>query len=69
MSRTPPIAIGEHFARTGQPEKLYVVVALKEKPGFPLHVELQPVGGSGPILLGVSALLDRSLYQRVSNDP
>ena len=65
MSRTPPIAIGDRFVRVGQPDKVFVVTALRDKPGFPPHVELRLQGDGGPILLGVSALTDRSLYQRV----
>lgn len=65
MSRTSPVAIGDRFARTGQPEKVYVVTGLRTKPGEPPHVQLTLEGWSGPILIGVSALTDRSLYQRV----
>lgn len=65
MARTPPIAVGDRFARGGQPDKVCVVTALRDKPGFPPHAELRLQGDSGPILIGVSALLDRSLHQRV----
>ena len=65
MGRTSPLAIGDRLARISSPGKVYVVTALRNKPGFPPHAELQLVGSNGPILLGVSALLDRSLYQRV----
>lgn len=65
MARTIPVAVGDRFARVGQPQKVYVVTALKEKPGFPPHVELRLHKDSGPILIGVSALTDRILYQRV----
>lgn len=65
MTRTTPVAVGDRFARTGQPEKVYVVTALKEKPGFPSHAELRLHNDSGHILIGVSALTDRTLYQRV----
>ena len=37
MSRTPPITIGDRFARTGQPEKVYVVTGIRTKPGEPPH--------------------------------
>ena len=65
MSRTPPIVVGDHFARVGQPEKVYVVTSLRDKLGFPPHAELRLQGYAGPILIGVSALTDRRLYQRV----
>lgn len=65
MARTTLVADGDRFARVGPPEKVYVVTALKEKPGFPAHAELRLHKDSGPILIGVSALTDRILYQRV----
>ena len=65
MSRTPPVAIGDRFARTGQPEKVYIVTGIRSKPGYPPHANLRLEGGDSPILIGVSALTDRGLYQRV----
>lgn len=65
MSRTPPLAVGDRFARTGQPEKVYVVTGIRTKPGEPPHAQLALEGGGGQILIGVSALTDRSLYQRM----
>ncbi len=65
MSRKSPITMGDQFVRVDQPEKIYVVTGLRTKPGFPPHAELQILGGAGPILIGVPALIDLGLYQRV----
>jgi hypothetical protein len=65
MSRSPTVAVGDRYARIGQPDKVYVVTGLRTKPGEPPHVQLALEGGGGPILIGVSALTDRSLYQRM----
>ncbi|WP_448190209.1 hypothetical protein [Azospirillum sp. sgz301742] len=65
MARTPTVAIGDRFTRTGQLEKVYVVTGIRTKPGEPSHAQLALEGGGGPILIGLSALTDRSLYQRV----
>lgn len=65
MSRTRPIALGDRFIRVGQPEKIYVVAGIRTRPGEPPHANLELEGGGGPMLIGVSALTDRSLYQRV----
>jgi hypothetical protein len=60
-----PVAIGDRFARVGQLEKVYGVTEIRAKPGFPPHAELKLDTGGGSILIGVSALTDRRLYQRV----
>ncbi|MBY0396917.1 MAG: hypothetical protein K2X91_10680 [Thermoleophilia bacterium] len=65
MSRNPSVAVGDRFARTGQPDKVYVVTGLRIRPGEPPHANLTLEGGGGPILIGVSVLSDRTLYQRV----
>lgn len=65
MSRASSVAIGDRFARTGQPDKVYVVTGIRAKPGEPPHAQLALEGGGGPILIGVSVLSDRGLYQRV----
>ncbi len=65
MSRSTSVAIGDRFARIGQPEKVYVVTGIRTRPGFPQHADMRLEGGGGPLLIGVSALVDRSLYQRV----
>lgn len=65
MSRSHSVTIGDRFSRTGQPEKIYVVTGIRAKPGEPPHAQLTLEGGGGPLLIGVSVLSDRSLYQRV----
>lgn len=65
MARNTLVAVGDRFVRAGQPQKVYVVTGLREKPGFPPHAELRLHKDSEPILIGVSALMDRILYQRV----
>lgn len=46
MARTTLVAVGDSFARVGQPQRAYVVTALKEKPSFPPHAELRHHGGT-----------------------
>lgn len=64
MSRKQAIDVGDHFIRVGHPDKVYTVTAIRIKPGFPDHAELKRDDG-GVLLIGISALIDRHLYQRV----
>ncbi len=61
--------MGERFARASTPGHVYVVVALVEKPGHPLHVRLAAEGGVpvDEILVGASALLDPAIWLRVGD--
>jgi hypothetical protein len=65
MSRSTSVAVGDRFSRIGQPEKVYVVTGIRVRPGFPQHADMKLEDGGSPILIGVSALVDRSMYQRV----
>jgi hypothetical protein len=67
MSRSISVAVGDRFSRIGQPEKVYIVTGIRARPGFPEHADMKLEGGGGSILIGVSALIDRSLYQRVKS--
>jgi hypothetical protein len=63
------VALGDIFTTgTGSSRKVYVVEALVNSPGIPLHVRLITEGQrrSTGILMSTSALLDNRFWQRVS---
>lgn len=61
MSRTLPFTVSDRFAGVDRPDEVFVVTGLGDKPGLPPLAGRQLGGSGGPTLLGVSALLDRSL--------
>ncbi|WP_448189043.1 hypothetical protein [Azospirillum sp. sgz301742] len=64
--RQKPIAVGDRFIRTGQPHRVLVVVAFDQRTGLPPHARLRVEGGgTEELIIGLSALTDASLYQRI----
>lgn len=64
--RETPVAIGDRFIRTGQPHRVLVVVAFDQRTGLPPHARLRIEDSDEPdLIIGLSALNDRSLYHRL----
>lgn len=69
MSRRFKVALGDRFTKTGQIGQVYEVVNLIDRPGFPLHAQLRPIGnGNASLLISVSALTDPHFYVRQKAD-
>ncbi|MEI8393793.1 MAG: hypothetical protein WCF85_03590 [Rhodospirillaceae bacterium] len=67
MTARHPVAIGDHFIRTGQPLKIYVVTRIDERPHHPPHARLRAVTQSGDdITIAVGTLADRHFFLPVS---
>ncbi len=64
--RQKVIEIGDRFIRTGQPHRVLVVTAFDQRTGLPPHARLRVEDGNAEeLIIGLSALADTTLYQRV----
>ena len=60
------VEIGDCFVKPETPRTVWVVQRIVDHPGLPLHARLKSRGLlSRNIVLSVSALVDRSMYQRI----
>ena len=57
--------VGDRFKRSGHSRKIYVVEQLIERGKHPRHARLIALESQESIVVGVSALLDGRLFQRV----
>jgi hypothetical protein len=64
--RKHSIEIGDCFVKPETPGTVWVVQQIVDQPGLPLHARLKSRGRlDRKIVLSVSALVDRRMYQRI----
>lgn len=66
FGRPAGVSVGDRFTKVGQPSRVFIVMALDERPGRPPHafVSAAPNGGDRR-LIAVSALTDPNLFKRL----
>ncbi|CAO3414328.1 hypothetical protein [Azospirillum doebereinerae] len=64
--RSASVSVGDRFTKVGQPSRVFIVMALDERPGRPPHafVSAAPNGGDRR-LIAVSALTDPALFRKL----
>ncbi|MDR6773338.1 hypothetical protein [Azospirillum sp. BE72] len=66
FGRPANVSVGDRFTKVGQPSRVFIVMALDDRPSRPPHafVSVAPNGGNRR-LIAVSALTDPTLFRRL----
>lgn len=66
FGRSARVSVGDRFVKVGQSSRVFMVVALDERPGRPPHAFVSAAPGGGVrLLIAVSALTDPDLFRRL----